>query len=138
MGTISRTLHLRHFALVAGSAVLILTLTAYAVRPGSDAGEQGSKDGKVSVVLTELAIELPDTLQAGETTFEIRNKGKLEHSFEIENDELEKALESRLAAGKSATLTVSLEPGEYRVYCPVADHAERGMSAQLVVTGPTR
>lgn len=89
---------------------------------------------KVEVVLSEFEIEMEDSISAGETTFAIRNAGSVEHGFEIEGNGVEEMLDTNLAPGAEGTLTVNLEPGTYEIYCPVADHDERGMSLQLTVT----
>jgi uncharacterized cupredoxin-like copper-binding protein len=88
----------------------------------------------VQVSLVDGAIEMPSTVSAGRVTFEITNDGSMEHGFEIEGEGLEEALAETLEPGESATLTVELQPGSYRVYCPVGDHAEEGMEVELEVT----
>ncbi len=42
-------------------------------------------------------------------------------------------LEENLAPGGTGTLQVDLEPGTYEIYCPVGDHADRGMRMALTV-----
>lgn len=56
-----------------------------------------------------------------------------QHSFEIEGQGIEKKLDQPLAPDASATLQVDLAPGEYTVYCPVADYYDRGMKRQIRV-----
>lgn len=79
-------------------------------------------------------IELPRDLPAGEVTFSITNTGDMEHNFEIEGNGIERMLDTPLQPGESGTLTVSLQPGTYTVYCPVANHADEGMKLELEVT----
>ena len=136
----SQLFRLRHLGIVALSALLPVPVSAYAQvgRDGDSQKQAASKTTKVSVVLKDFSIEIPEKLQAGETTFEITNKGRMEHSLEIESGKIQKKLESRVAPGETATLTVALQPGEYHIYCPVDDHAKRGMSTQVSVTSPTR
>lgn len=90
--------------------------------------------GAVQVSLIEYAIEMPTSIPAGPTTFEITNNGTEEHGFEIEGGEVEEALEPRLQPGETGTLQVDLPPGTYEVYCPVSDHADEGMRIELTVT----
>ena len=52
----------------------------------------------------------------------------------MEESGIEEELASNLQPGGSATLDVTLQPGTYRVYCPVEDHPARGMEMQLQVT----
>lgn len=89
--------------------------------------------GDVQVSLTELSIDMPETLPAGPTTFHVTNDGTTEHNFEVEGQGIEEALAQNLAPGDSATLQVDLEPGTYEIYCPVGDHADRGMRMELTV-----
>lgn len=71
----------------------------------------------------------------GTIRFVVRNTADEVHGFEVEGHGLEEALE-RIPPGESDSLTVTLtEPGEYRIYCPVDDHEERGMVGSLVVGG---
>ena len=88
----------------------------------------------VLVTLSEYSIEMPATLPAGLTKFEIRNAGQLPHNFEIEGQGIEKELDEDLAPGASGVLEVDLQPGTNRVYCPVGTHdEEHGMTTQLTV-----
>lgn len=88
----------------------------------------------VQVVLSHMSIDMPSTLPEGTTLFTVNNEGDTEHSFEIEGPDMEKALDEPLQPGEVTTIEVDLFPGEYRVYCPVGDHAEQGMEMTLNVT----
>jgi hypothetical protein len=74
----------------------------------------GSADTKeknsVEVKLTEYKIEMPPTIGAGATTFNVTNTGKETHGFEIEGSGIEKALKPRLKKGESGSLQVNLKP----------------------------
>ena len=35
---------------------------------------------------------------------------------------------------KTASLQVTLQPGEYKVYCPIGSHRSKGMKMTLVVS----
>lgn len=88
----------------------------------------------VQVTLADYRITgLPETLMPAQYTFNVTNAGTHEHSFEIEGEGIEKALDRTLQPGQSAKLVVDLRAGTYKVYCPVADHEERGMTRSLVV-----
>ena len=91
---------------------------------------------EVEVGLVEWAINMPSEIPAGETTFVVSNNGSAEHNFEIENEEMgfERAFEEDFGPGVTMTMTVDLEPGEYYVYCPIGNHASRGMELTLTVT----
>lgn len=88
----------------------------------------------VQVTLADYRITgLSETLMPAQYTFNVTNAGTHEHSFEIEGEGIEKALDRTLQPGQSAKLVVDLRAGTYKVYCPVADHEERGMTRPLVV-----
>ena len=86
----------------------------------------------IEVTLSEYGIEMPENLPPGSTTFEIRNSGTKDHAFEIEGPGMERETR-RLEGGGTTTLKANLEPGIYRIYCPVENHAQQGMELQLVV-----
>jgi hypothetical protein len=88
----------------------------------------------VEVRLSEYAIEMPHTLPAGLTTFLVRNEGKNTHSFKIEGPGLAEMLAAPVRPRKTASLQVTLQPGDYKVYCPVGSHEAKGMTMTLVVT----
>jgi hypothetical protein len=87
----------------------------------------------IHVALSDGAIEMPRTLAAGPVAFHVQNTGTLAHNFEIEGQGMEDELSEDLAAGDVGVLVVELEPGTYEVYCPVDDHAEKGMRLQVTV-----
>lgn len=87
----------------------------------------------VQVSLVEWAIEMPTELAAGPVTFEVTNNGRVRHNFEIEGQGIEAVLEENLQPGETMSLEAELTPGEYRVYCPVEDHAAQGMELTLTV-----
>lgn len=88
----------------------------------------------VEVRLNDMQIDMPRTLPAGPTTFRVINAGTEAHGLEFEGNEMGRSLERELQPGETATLELELTPGNYRVYCPVDDHGERGMEIQLNVT----
>lgn len=88
----------------------------------------------VDVSLVDFAIEMETELTAGTVTFNITNNGQAPHSFEIEGNGIEEELEENLEPGESATLEVELQPGTYEVYCPVGQHADRGMKLEVTVS----
>lgn len=84
------------------------------------------------VHLIEYAIHMPATLRAGKVAFNVENGGKEDHAFEIEGNGIE-GKTNTLARGNSESLEVDLRPGTYTVYCPVKDHAKRGMKTTITV-----
>jgi plastocyanin len=88
----------------------------------------------VEVGLTEFEINMPSSLPAGPTTFNVTNNGTVEHNFEVEGQGIEKVFDQNLQSGETKTMQVDLQPGTYQVYCPVANHEELGMTMELTVT----
>jgi len=115
-------------------AVAILLLGVTAIAAAQDQTKKASP-ATVEVKLTEYAIEMPESLPAGPTTFVISNEGRKTHSFVLEGEATEEKLESSLRPHATANLEVALKPGKYRVYCPIGSHEARGMSMTLLVTG---
>jgi len=93
-----------------------------------------AQDNTVKVELTEFNIDMPASLPAGTTVFEVTNAGTTEHNFEIEGQGLAEVFETNLQPGETRTLQVDLQAGAYEVYCPVGNHREEGMSVELTVT----
>lgn len=96
----------------------------------------------VDAELDEWVIRMPETIPAGETVFVISNEGIMEHNLRIQGREIDASLPADLQPGESGRLEVDLEPGTYRVTCPVLNHAALGMRLELTVTeemmeGPT-
>ena len=103
--------------------------------PGAATGAgaaEATSTSEVEVRLHDRMIEMPSSLPAGETTFTVANTGTAAHGFEVEGQGIERAIE-RIEPGASDTLTVTLQPGTYTVYCPVEDHRAEGMETQLRV-----
>ncbi len=88
----------------------------------------------VEVGLKDFSIDMPDTLNAGPVIIKVTNRGNGVHNFAIERQNVESKFDTNLEPGESRSLRIDLKPGEYRVYCPVGDHAERGMDMTLTVS----
>jgi iron uptake system component EfeO len=121
--------------LALGAPLLMLTLAACASDSASDEADAADAS-RTTIVATEYAFEPSEvTVAAGEVTFAIRNEGTEEHEFEIlKGDQVIDEVEG-LVPGLERDLTVSLDPGDYLIVCRLADHFERGMIADLTVTG---
>ncbi len=97
----------------------------------SPTAEEGNM---VEVALTEFEVEMPSSLPAGPTTFNVMNSGTIVHNFEIEGQGIEEEFDENLQPGETRTMEVDLQPGTYEVYCPVGNHREQGMLLELTVT----
>lgn len=129
-------------------AAATLALSACGDQMASDTTSGGSASaspiaatdtGNVFVTMNEWQISLSmDTVPAGEITFQISNRGRLNHQLEIE-DGGEEFKSDTLLVGSTRTLTARLEPGTYELYCPFETpegiHRKLGMVDTLVVTG---
>jgi uncharacterized cupredoxin-like copper-binding protein len=112
--------------------LIFFGLTAAA---GSEQPQGEKAAGTVEVRLSEYAIQMPQTLPAGPTTFLVRNEGHKSHSFKIEGPKIDGQLETIVRPRETGTLQITLQPGEYKVYCPLGSHAAKGMTMTLVVSG---
>lgn len=102
------------------------------VRERDDAARLAPAD-TIHVALSDGAIEMPRTLPVGPVAFHVQNSGTMEHNFEIEGQGMEEKLSENLDAGEVGVLVVELERGTFEVYCPVEDHADKGMRLQVTV-----
>lgn len=89
----------------------------------------------VGVTLSEWKVVLTrDTVHAGPVTFRVKNAGTMAHGFYVSGPGVDKGAQD-IPAGQEGRLTVTLKPGTYEVYCPLADmtHKAAGMSNKVVV-----
>ena len=120
--------------------LLVAAAVALAAGCGGGDGEEGGGDGgggaqTVQVAATDFAFDPAEiSAEAGEVTFELTNDGEAPHALEIEGGGVEEASDT-IDPGAATTLTVELEQGTYEIYCPVGDHADRGMVGTLTVGG---
>lgn len=94
----------------------------------------------VNVRLTEYRIQMPRSLRPGPTAFRVTNSGAVEHNFEIEGEGaagMRERFGRDLHPTQTRTLTVTLEPGRYKIFCPVGMHLRRGGVLILEVSGPS-
>ncbi len=91
-------------------------------------------DATAEVSLVDFALDVrePRVPKAGLVAFAATNDGRVRHALAVDGPAgtvRTKALE----LGELALLTVRLPPGTYRWYCPLADHAQRGMVGRVRV-----
>lgn len=110
-------------------------LLGLAVAVGSETPKDEKTEAPVEIRLSEYAIEMPGTLPPGPTTFLIQNQGGKQHSFKIEGPGIDVMVDALIKPRTTTTLLVTLQPGEYKVYCPMGNHAAKGMTTTLVVSG---
>ena len=110
-------------------ARLLLTGLAFGGAPAPKGG------AAVSITLSEWKVELSErTIAAGTVTFTVANVGTIPHALEVEGQGIEQET-AVIQPGASATLTLTLKPGTYEVYCPVGNdsHKKLGMETELKV-----
>ena len=110
--------------------VLSLLAGLLVVAPHAFARTQSQASTTVRVSATEYKFTLsPKSAPHGLVIFKVTNKGKIKHDFKIAGKKT-----PLLAAGKSATLKVTLKKGSYTYICTVAFHASYGMKGTFKVT----
>ena len=101
------------------------------------ASTQAQQDQDVR--LQEFTIDPPSlTVATGQTVrFNVSNQGTVEHSLEaeLESAGIEQVLfPDNLQPGQSDMEEVTFsQPGTWELYCPLADHRDRGMLATVQV-----
>ena len=109
--------------------LLILPLLVF----GLAAAAASDDTARVEVVLDEYTIEMPHALPPGPTTFVVRNEGHKNHSFKIQGPGIDGMLSTAVRPRETGNLEVTLQPGEYKVWCPIGSHAAKGMTMTLAV-----
>ena len=112
----------------------LIALAALAAIPGAVVA-QAAPARPIEVTLSEWKIQLPaDTIAAGAATFRITNAGGINHAFYVLGSGVSEGTRE-IPAKQSVTLKLTLKPGEYEIYCPLADqsHKMAGMSRKIVV-----
>lgn len=114
------------------------TLAVAAAVAAAPATDRWEDPAAVTAELSEWKVELSAvTVPAGAVTFTITNTGTIPHAFEVEGRGLERETDV-IQPGSTSTLTLTLAPGTYEVYCPVGEdsHKKLGMETHLTVLKP--
>jgi plastocyanin len=89
---------------------------------------------QVTATLTDYKIALSEeSFKVGTYTFTVTQKGAHPHSLSIKGPGVEQASPMIAPGGPPQSLTVTLQPGTYVLWCPVGDHRQRGMEATITV-----
>ncbi|NUW42083.1 hypothetical protein [Nonomuraea rhodomycinica] len=89
----------------------------------------------VSVTMDEYSFSLPwHDLTAGTYTFLLSNAGSAPHAMTVDGPGIPGVAQSAtILPGQRTSLTVTLRPGRYEVWCPVDDHRDLGMDTAVIV-----
>jgi len=119
---------------IAGAASLLVLTAAFV--PGGRS-RPSAEAAALTATLSEWKIDLSSaTIAAGQVTFTATNAGSIPHALEVEGNGLEQKT-PLIRPGETATLTLTLKPGNYEIYCPVGEdsHKKLGMETHLKVEG---
>jgi uncharacterized cupredoxin-like copper-binding protein len=109
------------------------TTTAGTTTEATTATEASAQTIKVSE--TEFKITLPQTsLKAGKVEFDLTNEGKIGHDLAVKGPGVEESKTPVIDGGKTAKLSVKLQPGTYELYCSVPGHKQAGMDTKVTVS----
>ncbi|MGH2992409.1 MAG: cupredoxin domain-containing protein [Solirubrobacterales bacterium] len=108
--------------------------------PTGPTGATGAAGQAQEIGVSETDFELDPadpTVEAGEVAITATNDSDgTVHGLAVEGPSGEQELPKDLQPGDSGELTVELgEPGEYRWYCPIANHEQLGMVGDITVEG---
>jgi plastocyanin len=105
--------------------------------PGSPSAAGPSAAAAQTVTATEADFSISldqDALAAGDYEITVVNNGRATHDLVVEQGGNDVAGTDGIAPGASATLTVTLDAGEYVFYCSVGNHRAMGMELTVQVT----
>ena len=96
-------------------------------------GGAGSAPVDYRVFASEFAFAPPfvSVDKPGTYTFSLRNDGTLTHNLTVRGV----GETADVAPGDTATVTLTLKPGVYEMYCSVDSHRAQGMDGQVTVHG---
>jgi plastocyanin len=112
-------------------------------------GDDGSKSGgsvtvdagqTVDVKADEYSFDPATiTIRAGgggkpaAVRFRMRNVGSLPHDIHVRAGDDDRGGTEPIGGGETVEGTVTLPPGDYRLFCSIGDHEDLGMRGKLVV-----
>lgn len=131
----SGAMHARRQPVRRDAAIAAAVLGAAAVLAAAGLGRAAPAPRPILLKAREFLFDPKElTVRAGETTFEVRNEGAIEHNFVVE-DAAKKALVeiAIIEAGKTESAKATLRAGTYAYVCTLPGHREAGMIGVLRV-----
>jgi plastocyanin len=124
---------LRRFALT----LALCSLLVAACGDDDDSGRTvtAPANAKLQVVADEYSFD-PSAIElagAGTLTLTLRNEGSLAHNLKLFRGDEEIGGTPTLPAGRSESVRLNLEHGNYRMVCTVGDHEQLGMKGTVEV-----
>lgn len=91
-------------------------------------------DGTISVQQRDYRFE-PESIRSSSrrVRIEVLNRGRLPHAMRLRLRGRERLSVPTVLPGRRGSVSARLEPGSYRMVCPIANHEELGMYGVLVV-----
>ena len=131
--------------LARGGAALAISAAFLTACGGNDsAGTQastnsgsGSSSGGQTITATEADFSITldkDKLTAGTYDIQVVNDGHATHDLVVEKDGKDIGKSDTIPPGKSTTLTVTLESGNYTFFCNIGNHRDMGMETTVSVS----
>jgi plastocyanin len=100
----------------------------------SSAPAESARD-TVSATEGEMFIDLSeDSFSPGTYTIEATNQGVMAHDLVLERDGRDVARTEVIPPGGTASLQVTLEQGDYVLYCSIGQHRAAGMETDITVS----
>ena len=107
---------------------IVAVPTASPTVPASQVGTRVTVEEKeYEIVLSTV------TFSPGVYTFDIVNLGRVAHNLHITGPGIEDAASNNMASRHSTTLTVTLEAGDYILFCASGEHRTEGMETTITV-----
>ena len=129
----ARKTRVRHRVIAVVGAVLAVAAVAVVLvlsAGGSDPRPAPFVGSTVDVTLGEYVIRGDLTAHAGAVRLHAFNEGGIIHNVGVRGGHIS----TDVRPGGNTTVDIgNLVPGTYQLYCDIADHAQRGMVANLVV-----
>lgn len=116
----------------ASPVVLLLALAAGACatrQPPLDVSTPADQEVRVTLRDNFTITASPATVRVGRVKVIVTNEGTMSHGLGIEGQ----SVEQFVTPGTSLTRETLMTPRTWVLYCPVADHRDRGMKADLLV-----